>query len=123
MGFKVNPYDRCVANAMINRKQCTLAWYVDDNKLSHADLKVVDDILEKITEHLGELTTTRVDEHTLLGMKLKIKDKKIEVDVKEQLKEATEAFGEELGGDEVVSPARKGLMVVNEEEEDLDSKR
>eukprot|EP00957_Ditylum_brightwellii_P090283 6875761-Ditylum_brightwellii.AAC.1 len=112
MGFKVNPYDRCVANAMINGKQCTLTWYVDDNKLSHVDSKVVDDILEKITEHFGELTRTRGDEHTFLGMKLKIKDKKI-VYMREQLKEAMEAFGEELGHDEVVSPAGKGLMVVN----------
>eukprot|EP00957_Ditylum_brightwellii_P047606 3616093-Ditylum_brightwellii.AAC.1 len=107
MGFKVNPYDRCVANDMINGKQCTLVWYVDDNKLSYADSKVVDNILEKITEHFGELATTRGDEHTLLGMKLRIKDKKVEVDMREQLQEAIEAFGEELGSDEVVSPAGK----------------
>ena len=41
MGFKVNPYDRCVANKDINGKQCTIVWYVDDNVVSHADDKVV----------------------------------------------------------------------------------
>ena len=29
-GFKINPYDWCVANKMINSKQCTIGWHVDD---------------------------------------------------------------------------------------------
>jgi len=41
MGFKLNPYDLCVANSQIKGKQCTVAWYVDDNKISHADDTVV----------------------------------------------------------------------------------
>jgi Cobalamin biosynthesis protein CobT (nicotinate-mononucleotide:5, 6-dimethylbenzimidazole phosphoribosyltransferase) len=41
MGFKVNPYDQCVANAEINGSTCTICWYVDDNKISHRDPAVV----------------------------------------------------------------------------------
>ena len=48
MGFEVNPYDMCVANAMIDGKQCTITWYVDDTKISHKDPKLVDNIIEKI---------------------------------------------------------------------------
>ena len=33
MSFKLNPYDSCVANKMINGHQCTVALYVDDNKI------------------------------------------------------------------------------------------
>ena len=33
--FNFNPYDPCVANNMINGKQMTVAWYVDDLKVSH----------------------------------------------------------------------------------------
>ncbi len=29
MGFELNPYDTCVANKVVNEKQCTTAWYVD----------------------------------------------------------------------------------------------
>ena len=29
-GFKVNPYDPCVANKTINGKQLSLVWHVDD---------------------------------------------------------------------------------------------
>ena len=32
-GFELNPYDSCVANKIINRKQCTILFYVDDTKL------------------------------------------------------------------------------------------
>jgi len=31
-GFILNPYDRCVANKMIDGKQCTDLWHVDDIK-------------------------------------------------------------------------------------------
>jgi len=50
MGFEVNPYDRCVANEIIEGKQFTMRWYVDNNKVSHVDDKVnamIVDVIEK----------------------------------------------------------------------------
>ena len=35
MGFKVNPYDPCVANRDVEGSQCTIVWHVDDLKVSH----------------------------------------------------------------------------------------
>ena len=35
----LNPYNPCVANCMIGGMQCTIAWYVDDNKISHEILQ------------------------------------------------------------------------------------
>ena len=35
--FKVNPYDPCVANGMMNWKQMTVKWHVDNLKVSHVD--------------------------------------------------------------------------------------
>ena len=29
-GFEINPYDTCVANKLVNGKQCTIVWHVDD---------------------------------------------------------------------------------------------
>ena len=46
-GYKINPYDRCVANKNINGSQCTLVWYVDDNKISHKDASVVTNEMKK----------------------------------------------------------------------------
>jgi hypothetical protein len=30
LGFEFNPYDRCVVNKVIDGKQCTVIWHVDD---------------------------------------------------------------------------------------------
>ena len=35
MEFKVNLYDPCVANIMINGKQLTIVWNIDNLKMSH----------------------------------------------------------------------------------------
>ena len=35
LSFEINPFDRCVANKVIEGTQCTIAWYMDENKLSH----------------------------------------------------------------------------------------
>ncbi len=58
-GFELKPYDRCVANKMINGKQCTLAWYVDNNILSHSDSKVVDQLLRTIESYFPALVIER----------------------------------------------------------------
>ena len=34
-GFEINPHDPCVANKMVNGKQLTITWHVDDLKASH----------------------------------------------------------------------------------------
>jgi hypothetical protein len=32
-GFELNPYDPCVANKMVDGKQMTVCWHVDDLKV------------------------------------------------------------------------------------------
>jgi len=46
-GFELNEYDKCVANKVINGKQCTIGWYVDDNTIGHVEDEVVDEVIEK----------------------------------------------------------------------------
>lgn len=56
---------------MINGKQCTTLWHVDDLKTSHMELAVVDDILERLNEKCGKkalLTITHRKTHECLGM-------------------------------------------------------
>ena len=48
LGFKINPYDRCVSNKVIEGTQCTIAWYMDENKLSHKNLEVISDIINEV---------------------------------------------------------------------------
>ena len=53
-GFQINPYDRCIADITIKVKQCTIAWYVDDNKVSHID----EEINTKIVENYPRMLVT-----------------------------------------------------------------
>ena len=58
-GFVINSYDRCVTNKVINGKQCTIVWYVDDNKVSHVDPVVVSEVIDSMKKHFGDLSVTR----------------------------------------------------------------
>ena len=51
LGFVMNPYNQCVANASINGSTCIICWYVDDNKISHIDPAIVTDIISKIEKN------------------------------------------------------------------------
>ncbi len=45
-GYKINPYDGCVANKVIKGKQITICFHVDDCKISHESSKVIDDTID-----------------------------------------------------------------------------
>ena len=59
MVFEINPYDKCIANKMINGNQCTIVWYVYNNKISPKEAKIVDYMLTIFKEKYGDLTITR----------------------------------------------------------------
>ena len=100
-GFEINPYDKCVANKVINGKQCTIVWYIDDNKVSHVDKNVVTEVIELMKRHFGDLVVTRGKKHNFLGMDISItEDKNIEIGMKDQLNEAVASF-EEIEGESV----------------------
>ena len=40
-GFKLDPYEPCVANNIIEGESLTIVFHVDDVKASHNDTKVV----------------------------------------------------------------------------------
>ena len=96
---------------MINRKQCTIVWYVDDVKVSHVSQQVLDSITYKMQQHFGPMEIVKGDEHSYLGMNLTIdrKRKVIEIEMKQQLLETIEAFGDEVNTT-VVSPAAKHIF-------------
>jgi hypothetical protein len=51
-GFKLNPYDPCVANKQVNGEQLTVCFNVDNCKISNLTPKVVDKTIEWLqSEH------------------------------------------------------------------------
>jgi hypothetical protein len=121
MGFKLNPYDLCVANSQIKGKQCTITWYVDDNKISHVDAMVVTGIMEKIEVKFGKMTVTKGKHHVFLGMDITFNDNDgtVTMLMKEYLKEATADPG--MDASKVAPPpAKRDLFTVDNGPEQLD---
>ena len=53
--FVLNPRDLCIANTNIDRKQCSIVFYVGDNKISHKDPKVADKVIEMIENEFRKI--------------------------------------------------------------------
>jgi hypothetical protein len=113
-GFELNPYHTCVANKVIDGKQCTIAWYVDDNKISHVDPAVVTTIIETIESRFGKMTVTRGKQHVFLGMHITFHDNgTVSVKMKDYIKEAIAAFGDDITRS-AATPAKKNLFDIDE---------
>jgi len=124
MGFKLNPYNLCVANSQSKGKQCTIAWYVDDNKISHVDGTVVTDIIEKNEAKFGKMTVTRGKHHVFLGMDINFNenDGTVTILMKEYLKEVIANSGMDASK-VALTPAKKDLFTVDDGSEQLDKRQ
>ena len=108
----------------IKGKQCTVAWYVDDNKISHVDDTAVTDIIEKIKAKFGKMTVTRGKHHVFLGMDITFNDNDgtVTILMKEYLKEAIADSG--MDASKVApTPAKKDLFTVDDVSEQLDKRQ
>ena len=116
MGFVVNPYDWCTMNKLINGKQCTILWHVDDIKVSHVDPQVVTDVLKEINDWYGEiapLTETRGPVHEYLGMTINYGSKgRVEFTMYDYIEDFLEDLPSEMRGS-APSPASSMLFEIN----------
>ena len=103
---------------MINGKQCTIVFYVDDNKISHEDPEVVTSVLNEITNHFGELKVSRGTKHDYLGMDIEKKDKKVHIGMKGQIDEVL-SWGTKQSGRMPATPATTSLFTVDEESDKI----
>jgi hypothetical protein len=80
IGFEFNPYDPCVANRNVNKKQHTVHFHVDDLMSSHMSPKVNDDFEIWLNllmyGNYGAVKATHGDRHDYLGMVLDFSQKK-----------------------------------------------
>jgi hypothetical protein len=116
MGFQLNPYDTWAAkNKVIGGKQCTVCWCVDDNKISHLDPNVVTDIVHRIEDRFGKMTSTRGKEHVFLGMNIKFNDDgTVSVKMKDCTKEAMALDFPESIVRSAATPAKKDLFEIDD---------
>ena len=121
-GFEPNPYDSCVMNKLINKKQCAVLWHVDDLKLSHVDDAVNESLLARLNERHGKespLAVTRGDLHDYLGMTIDYgTDGKVIIRMDDYVENMLEELPEDMGG-VAATPAGEHLFKVNDGAEKL----
>ncbi len=54
-GFEINPYNPCVANAIVEGKQITITWHMDNLKISHVNPHVGTNLLKYLEHIYGKL--------------------------------------------------------------------
>lgn len=115
MGFELNPYDLCVASKMIDGKQCTIVWWVDDNKISHVSPHVVEEIISATEANFGKMVVTRGDTHTLLGMHIYFHGSRQCTFTRKNvgIRETIEVFGEPMDRN-AATPALRGLLELDD---------
>ncbi len=77
-GYKINPYNECIANKVVKRKQVTICFHSNDCKISHKSFAVIDDTIAFLrTKYksifgygLGQMKVYRGKTHKYLGMSL-----------------------------------------------------
>lgn len=113
LGFTLNPYDRCVANKVINGKQCTVAWHVDDNVATHVDQRVLEKLSDDIRKHVGAITCSSGDSHEFLGMDISMNgDGTVTIGMKRFIQECIDEFPEPVKKG-CTTPARSNLFTVD----------
>ena len=127
-GFEQNPYDPCTMNKMVNGKQLTIVWHVDDLKISHVEKEVVEDVLNRLNAQFGKtspLSTTRGSVHDYLGMTLDYSlEGRLRISMYDYLQEIIQNMPDELvSGRNCTSPAADHLFSVNGEAVKLCKKR
>jgi hypothetical protein len=116
LGFTINPYDQCVANKMVNGKQCTVLWHVDDLKISHSEPEVVTSVLNSLSKKFGKdapMTITRGKIHDYLGMKIDYSDRsKVRITMNEYVDKMLKELPHDMDGT-AASPASNHLFRTN----------
>jgi hypothetical protein len=126
-GFDFNPCgDPCVANKIIKKKQMTIAFHVDDCKLSHENPKQMDSMISWFREECesvfedgsGKMAVSRGKVHVHLGMTLNFTTKgQVKISMFPHVEEMSEAFDKakpsEAGAKTSAAPAN--LFKINED--------
>lgn len=123
-GFVRNDYEWCVVNKVINGKQATIGWYVDDIKLSHADPKVNNEIISLIQREFGQqmpLTINRGPVHDYLGMRIDFSQKgKVVFSMFDYINDLLKECPDDLMTGSSVTPAANHLFAANPDGEKVD---
>jgi hypothetical protein len=125
-GFTPNKYDGCVYNKMVNGKQITVVFHVDNVKLSCVDSTTVDWLIEQLDHEFGKetpLSKSRGKVHDYLGMIFDFTEAGVvSITMFDYIKSVLEEVPKDMLG-EAATPAANYLFDVSENPTKLEAER
>ena len=119
-GFKMNPYNACVANKVIDRKQFTVVWHVDDLKALHVSFDALKEFGNKVNEEFGKetsITESYGKKHYYLGMMLNYSSPgEVEITMMDYVRLVLQDVPEDMQGGVVAMPTGHHLFPINEKD-------
>jgi hypothetical protein len=116
-GFRLNPYDPCVANKTINGKQMTVCWHVGDLNVSHVDPSEVAKFGQWLNMMFGVMVAEQGKVHNYLGMIMDYPEKrKVSINMIEYINNIIADFPEKIVSIKT-SPAQDHLFTVRDPSE------
>lgn len=94
-GFVENPHDPCVFNVTRDGCQCTIGVHVDDLLITCKKQGVLDDVTKFLITKFNEVKVHDGDEHEYLGMRVRIINGGITVDMCNYVSECIKWYGVE----------------------------
>jgi hypothetical protein len=96
--FVINPCDPCVANKMVNRKQMTVCWHVDDLMVLHVNPREITIVEKWLNATYGVTVATHIGKvHDYLGIIFNYSKKgKVMINMIENIKSIVMDFLEEI---------------------------
>ena len=118
-GFVPNRYDSCVVNKMVNGKQLTVAWHVDDLKVSHKEGSTLDEFIAMMEKEFGQdapLSVSRGPVQEYLGMTLDFSERgQVVIKMSDYVKTMLNDAPASMDG-KAATPAAAHLFKVNTED-------
>jgi hypothetical protein len=126
VGFKINPYDPCMANKIVDGTQMTICFHVDDCKSSHCSSRANNNMIDWLRQEYesifedgsGKMTVSRGIVHKYLRMTLDYTVcGQVNISMFDYVDEIINAFdkAEHKGGGTKSSAAPDNLFKVNED--------
>ena len=116
--FVPNRYDSCMVNKKVNNKQLTVAWHVDNLKVSHEEEEVLDEFIDMMEKEFGQdapLSVTQGPIQKYLGMTLDFSEKgRVVVKMSNYVKSMLNDALPSMDG-KAATPAAGHLFKVNKE--------
>jgi hypothetical protein len=126
-GYEPNYYDRCTFNKMIDGKQTTIQFHVDDLKISHMKQSIIYLVLNDLNKEFGTtrkpLAATTGLIHDYLGIKplTTVKKEKVKFTVYDYLEDILDEMPEDMNGT-APTPASDNLFDADEDLPRLNAK-